>query len=157
MTNEASYASTYARSSLVGARTQGVLSRRVLAYLVDVVVIGVLVVLFGILIGVAGVVTLGLGWALYAVLVPGTALLYSAVTVGGHGTGTFGMRLAGLSAVDAATGEPVGFLIAGVHALLFYVGIGTLLLLLLDIVISFARTDRRLGHDLLAGLIVVRR
>ena len=67
------------------------------------------------------------------------------------------MRMMGLSALDAATGGPVGFLIAGVHALLFYVGIGTLLLLFLDVVIGFARSDRRLGHDLLAGLIIVRR
>ena len=157
MPDQASYASTYSRSSLVGPRTDGVLTRRVLAYVVDIIVIGLLVVLFGILIGVAGVVTFGLSWALYAVLVPGTAILYSAITVGGNGTGTFGMRLMDLSAVDAATGGPVGFLIAGVHALLFYVGIGTLLLLLLDVVIGFARRDRRLGHDLLAGLIVVRR
>ena len=70
MSHEGSYASTYAASSLVGSRTHGVLSRRLVAYLVDLVVIGILVVLFGLLIGVAGVVTLGLSWGLYAVLVP---------------------------------------------------------------------------------------
>lgn len=141
----------------VAPRTDGVLGRRVLAYLVDVVVIALLTTLFGLLIFVAGIVTFGLGWALFAVLVPGTAILYSAVTVGGNGIGTFGMRLMGLSAVDSATGRPVGLMIAGVHALLFYVGIGTLLLLVLDVVIGFARSDRRLGHDLLSGLVVIRR
>ncbi|MDB5589982.1 RDD family protein [Enterovirga sp.] len=157
MRYETPISSTYSRASLVGPRTEGVLSRRLLAYLVDLVVIGLLILLFGILIAVAGVVTFGLGWALYVVLVPGAAILYSAITVGGAGTGTFGMRLLGLSAVDSATGRPVGILIAGLHALLFYVGIGTLLLLVLDVVIGLARSDRRLGHDLLSGLIVVRR
>lgn len=138
-------------------RTDGVMSRRVVAYLVDLVVIGLLVVLFGFLIGLSGFLTFGLSWALYAILVPGTAILYSAISVGGPGMGTFGMRAMGLAAVDAETGGPVGILIAGVHALMFYVGIGTFLLLVLDILVGLARSDRRLGHDLLAGLIVTRR
>lgn len=144
-------------SAAIPVRTDGVLSRRLFAYLIDLVVIAVLTALFGILIGVAGLVTFGLGWVLYAVLVPGTAILYSALTVGGTGTGTFGMRMTGLTAVDVQTGGPIGYLLAGLHALMFYVGIGTLLLLVLDLLIGFAREDRRLGHDLLAGLIVARR
>ncbi len=157
MGHERSYTSVQPTSLYPVARTEGVLSRRVVAYLIDLVVISVLVALFGLLIAVAGVVTFGLGWALYAILVPGTAILYSALTVGGSSMGTFGMRLMGLAAVDASVGGPIGILIAGLHALMFYVGIGTLLLLVLDIAVGLARSDRRLGHDLLAGLIVVRR
>lgn len=138
-------------------RTRGVLGLRLCAYLVDLLVVLLLILLFGALIGVAGIFTFGAAWLLYAVLVPATAILYSAVTVGGPGMGTLGMRMFGLAAVDAATGGRVGFVEAGVHALLFYVGIGTFLLLLLDVVIGLARPDRRLGHDLLAGLMLVRR
>ncbi len=153
-TRSAAYA---AHGTAPSFRTDGVLTRRLFAYLLDLVVIAILIALFGVLVGIAGIVTFGLGWALYAVLVPGTAILYSALTVGGSGMGTFGMRMAGLAAVDAQTGGPIGFLLAGVHALMFYVGIGTLLLLVLDVLVGFAREDRRLGHDLLAGIVVVRR
>ncbi len=159
MAYEARYQAVDGRPAFAAAaiRTDGVLSRRVFAYMIDLVVIAVLTVLFGFLVGVAGVVTFGLGWALYAILVPGTAILYSALSVGGPSMGTFGMRIMGLSAMDAETGRPVGVLIAGVHALMFYVGIGTFFLLVLDILIGFARSDRRLGHDLLVGLILARR
>lgn len=138
-------------------RTDGVLSRRLFAYGIDLVAITMLAGLFGVLLVVASVVTLGLTVPLFALLWPATAILYNALTVGGSGLGTFGMRLVGLAAVDAGTGGPVGFLMAGMHALMFYVGIGTLLLLVLDLLVGFAREDRRLGHDLLAGLVVIRR
>lgn len=138
-------------------RTDGVLSRRVLAYCIDVVVISFLVVLFGFLIGVAGIFTFGLTWGLYVILIPGTAILYSALSIGGPSMGTIGMRMTGLVALEASTGRGAGPLLAGLHALLFYVGIGTLALFVLDVVIGLARSDRRLGHDLLADIVVIRR
>lgn len=139
------------------AATDGVLSRRLFAYLVDIVMIAGLTVLFGLLVGIAGIITFGAAWILYAFLVPATAILYSALTVGGPAQGTVGMRMFGVAAVDASSGGRVGALLAGWHALLFYVGIGTFLLLVLDLVCGLVRSDRRLGHDLLAGMIVVRR
>lgn len=139
------------------ARTDGVLSRRLLAYLVDLFVISLLILLFGFLIGVFGILTFGLGWMLYAILIPGTAILYSAVTVGGPSQATPGMRLAGLRACDSETGGPIGAVTAGLHALLFYLAAGTFLLWVADVVIGFVRHDGRLGHDLLAGIVLVRR
>lgn len=144
-------------SMTMAARTDGVLGRRVIAYLVDLVVISLLVVLFGILIGISGFLTFGVTWGLYLILVPGTAILYSALSIGGPSMGTIGMRVSGLAALDATTGGRVSPLLAALHALLFYVGIGTLALYVLDIVIGLARSDRRLGHDLLADIVVVRR
>ena len=129
MVDRASYISQYGQAPIPFGRTDGVLSRRLFAYLVDLVVITLLAALFGTLLAVASVITLGLTVPLFVFLWPATALLYSAVTVGGPARGTFGMRLTGVSAVDAETGHRVGFLIAAVHALMFYVGIGTMLLL----------------------------
>lgn len=137
--------------------TDGVLSRRLFAYLIDLVVIFGLTVVLGLLVGIAGLVTFGAAWVLYAFLVPATAILYSAVTVGGAAQGTVGMRITGVVALEALTGSRPSMLAAGVHALIFYVGIGTLILLVLDIAVGLARDDRRLGHDLLAGLVFVRR
>jgi uncharacterized RDD family membrane protein YckC len=137
--------------------SEGVLGRRFFAYMIDIVVIFMLTLVFGFVIGIFGLVTFGLGWWLYAVLVPGTAILYSGFTVGGRSQGTIGMRMTGVVGIDAATGGPVPFLTAAVHALLFYIAAGTFLLLVLDVVIGMGREDRRMGHDLLAGIVFLRR
>ena len=138
-------------------RTDGVLARRLFAYGIDVVVIGALVLVLSVLIGLAGVVTFGLTWGLYAILGPATAIGYGALTVGGPGAGTVGMRLLGVRAMDARTGDGPSVLAAGAHALMFYVALGFVALLAVDILLGLGRQDRRLGHDLLAGLAFVRR
>ena len=48
------------------------------------------------------------------------------------------------------------WLTAAVHALLFYVAIGTLLLWIVDVGLGLVRGDRRMGHDILVGLALVR-
>ena len=53
---------------------EGVLARRVLAFLIDFVVISVPVVLAAMFIFVFGFVTLGLGWGLYWLLYPGSVV-----------------------------------------------------------------------------------
>jgi uncharacterized RDD family membrane protein YckC len=144
-------------NAYVGAPTEGVLGRRFFAYFIDLIMIFGLVLIFGFFIGILGIVTLGLAWGLYAILIPAVAIIYSAATVGGPGQGTIGMRMVGLRAVHAATGGRVDKITAAVHALLFYVAAGTFILLVIDVVIGAMRDDRRLGHDLLAGLMLVRR
>jgi uncharacterized RDD family membrane protein YckC len=135
--------------------TEGVLSRRLFGYLVDLVMILLLAGLLCVAIAIVGVITFGLGWALFAVL-PFTGVLYSAITLGGPHQATIGMRMFGVRALDAATGGPVDRLRAAVHALLFYLAAGTFLLWVFDVLVGMTRADRRLGHDLLVGLAFVR-
>jgi uncharacterized RDD family membrane protein YckC len=135
--------------------TEGTLGRRLFAYVIDVVVISILIGILWVVIALLGVITLGLGWVLFALL-PFTAIIYNAITIGGPYQSTLGMRMAGLRVVDAATGGPVPVLTAAVHALLFYVAFGTFVLWALDIVIGMVRDDHRLGHDLLTGVMVIR-
>jgi uncharacterized RDD family membrane protein YckC len=130
------------------------LGARFVAYLLDILFIFGFTALLTLLITVVGALTFGLGWTLFAVL-PASGILYSAVTVGGAGQGTWGMRMMGLRVVNQA-GTRVEMITAAVHALLFYVAISTFLLWALDVVIGLVRPDRRLGHDLLLGLAVVR-
>jgi uncharacterized RDD family membrane protein YckC len=137
------------------ATTEGVLSRRMFGYLVDLVMIGFLALILAVFIGFIGLLTLGLGWSLFAIL-PFTGIIYSAITLGGPHQATIGMRLMGVRAVDAATGGPVDRLTAAVHALLFYVAATTFILWLIDVGIAIMRPDRRLGHDLLVGIMLVR-
>ncbi len=135
--------------------TEGAIGRRFFAYLVDLVMIAIFTVVLWFVIGLVGIVTLGLGWVLYAIL-PLSAVIYSAITVGGSAQSTIGMRMFGLRVVDAATGGRVGMLVAAVHALLFYLAAGTFVLLCIDVLVGMARADRRMGHDLLAGVMLVR-
>lgn len=140
------------------ARTDGVLSRRFFAYLVDILIVFGLVALLAVAIFIIGIVTFTLGWGLYALLFPPlVAIVYNAVTIGGPAQGTVGMRMMGLRVVDAGSGGPVDKITAAVHALLFYLAAGTFILLAVDIFVGMTRQDRRLGHDLLTGTMLVRR
>ncbi|ACA21082.1 RDD domain containing protein [Methylobacterium sp. 4-46] len=131
------------------------LTRRFLAYLLDIVFIFGFTCLLWLAIAFLGVITFGLGWTLFAIL-PASGILYSAMTLGGAGQSTYGMRMLGLRGVQAETGAPVDWITAGVHALLFYVAVSTFLLWLCDVGIGLLRADRRTGHDLVVGLAIVR-
>ncbi|MFC4174865.1 RDD family protein [Microvirga sp. GCM10011540] len=137
--------------------TEGVINRRFWAYLIDLFVVAVWIVLISIAIFVFGLLTLGLGWGLF-VFLPLTALtfiLYNAVTIGGPSQATVGMRYMGLRVVDPS-GRPVSMLAAAVHALLFYVAVSTFLLWACDVLVGFFRDDRRFVRDLLTNMMVIR-
>lgn len=138
--------------------TEGVIARRFWAYLIDLFVIAIWIVLISIGIFFLGLLTLGLGWGLFFVL-PLTALtfvVYNAVTIGGSSQATVGMRMMGLRVVDPASGRGVSPLAAAVHALFFYVAISTFLLWACDVLIGFVRDDRRFLRDLLCNMWVIR-
>jgi len=141
---------------LAAGGTTGVLGRRFVALLIDLVIIMAFIVVLALAITILGFVTFRLGWLLFAILGPGAAVLYTALTMGGPGASTIGMRLCGLRVVDAASGEGIDPLRAAAHALLFYFAASTFLILLVDVVIGFLRGDARLGRDLIVNLIVLR-
>jgi uncharacterized RDD family membrane protein YckC len=158
--SDAPYGSTQGLSSrpdtmIAVSQTEGTLSRRFFAYLIDLVMIALFSLGLSILIAFIGLLTFGLGWSLFAIL-PASAIIYNALTIGGPRQSTIGMRMMGLRVVDATTGGRVGMLTAAVHALLFYIAAGTFVLWLADLFLGFARDDRRLGHDLLTGVVLVR-
>jgi uncharacterized RDD family membrane protein YckC len=130
------------------------LGGRSMAYLLDILFILGFTALLWVAILILGVVTFGLGWTLFAAL-PASGILYSALTVGGSHQATWGMRMLGLRVVRPEGGR-VDMITAGVHALLFYVAISTFLLWFVDVVVGLVRPDRRLGHDLIMGLAVLR-
>jgi uncharacterized RDD family membrane protein YckC len=133
----------------------GVLGARLFAWIVDIVVLFFLGWLVFFLLLLLGVVTFGATWFLIPAATVATALGYAALTVGGSRQSTWGMRVAGLKVETANGGRPDG-VVAAVHALFFYVAAGTVALWLFDVACGFFRADRRLGHDLLTGLVVVR-
>ena len=65
------------------------------------------------------------------------------------------MRLFGIKMQMAESGGSVSFLIAAVHAIFYYVSVTILTPLIL--LVGILRSDGRMLHDLLAGVIAVRR
>lgn len=132
---------------------EGVRTRRVIAFLIDYVLIAILVIPVAVLIAFFGVLTLGLGWLLYGIIGPMVALAYVAMTMGGRAQATKGMQWMGIR-VERLDGRPLDPLLAMVHTVLFWAGNAVLtpLLLLATLFIDGKRTV----HDLLLGTIVVR-
>ena len=133
----------------------GVLGSRIFAWIGDIVVLFILGSAIYFALFLIGIVTFGAAWLLIPIASVATALGYAALTIGGPRQSTWGMRMAGLRVETARGGRPDG-LAAAVHALLFYVAAGTVGLWVLNVLCGLVRSDRRMGHDLLTGLVVVR-
>lgn len=136
------------------ARTfQGVRTRRVFAFVLDYIIIGLLLIPVALLVFILGLLTIGIGWLLFWILCPLTALLYIAITMGGRHQSTLGMRLMGIR-VERLDGRRVDPLLAMVHTVLFWAGnaILTPFILLLALILPYKRTL----HDLLLGTVVTR-
>ena len=131
----------------------GVRSRRVLAFLIDYFIVILLLIPFGILVLLLGVLTLGLGWMLFSVLFPLVALAYVWNTLGGRKQATTGMQIMSIR-LERLDGQRIDGLFAVVHSVLFWAGnvILSPLILLATLVLDRKRTL----HDLLLGTVVVR-
>jgi uncharacterized RDD family membrane protein YckC len=131
----------------------GVRTRRALSFLFDYAAVLILCIPVAVVIFFLGVLTLSIGWHLYAVMLPGVALLYVAFTMGGRSQATPGMRVAGVR-VERLDGGPVDPATAALHGVLFWVSV-TFLTPFVLLVALFTRR-KQLLHDLLLGTVVVR-
>ena len=131
---------------------EGVRSRRVFAFFIDVIVIALLTFGAGILVFFLGIFTLGLGFLLYAILPTAVALLYVAFTLGGPQASTLGMRAMGLEMRLWYGAKPYP-LLAAVHAILFWFSVSLLTPLIL--LVSLFSDRKRLLHDIVLGVVVI--
>jgi uncharacterized RDD family membrane protein YckC len=131
----------------------GVRTRRVLAFLLDYLIVGLLLIPFAILVFFLGLLTLGLGWSLFAVLGPAVALIYVWNTLGGRNQATVGMRMMNIR-LDRLDGRRVDGLFAVVHSVLFWAG--NVVLTPLVLLVSLFADRKRTLHDLLLGTVVTR-
>lgn len=132
---------------------QGVLTRRVFGWIIDYVIIGLLTVLAAIVVFFLGILTLGLGWLLYGVLVPVVAALYVWSTLGGRRQATIGMAMMDVR-LTHYDGRPIDGLTALAHTALFWVF--NVVLTPLVLLATLFTNDKRTLHDLLLGTVVVR-
>jgi uncharacterized RDD family membrane protein YckC len=134
---------------------EGVLARRVVAFIIDVVVIAVPLVALAMFIFVFGLITLGLGWMLFWLMSPLSviwALAYYGLTLGSPASATLGMRAMGLE-MRTWYGAPAYFVLGAVHAVVFWISVSMLTPFILLVGLFDAR--RRLLHDMLVGTVVI--
>jgi uncharacterized RDD family membrane protein YckC len=134
---------------------RGLLTRRVIAFVIDLIVLSIPIVLAVLFIAVFGLVTLGLGWMLFWLVSPFSviwALVYYGASLGGPHSATIGMRVMDLE-MRTWYGAPSYFLLGAMHAVLFWVSVSVLSPFILLVGLFNAR--RRLLHDMVLGTVVV--
>ena len=108
-----------------------------------------------ILITVFGIVTLGLGFALFWLISPASviwALVYYGASLGGPHSATVGMRLMDLE-MRTWYGAPSYFLLGAMHAVVFWISVSVLTPFVL--LVGLFNSRKRLLHDILLGTVVV--
>ena len=129
----------------------GVRTRRITALAFDFVAVSLIATLLYVLLLV---LTLGLSFFFLPPLWPIVAFFYSGVSMSGRRHATPGMRAADLEVRLYDTGAaPVPFLNAAAHGALFYISWFFPAVFLVTLVDG----DKRFLHDILSGVIVVRR
>lgn len=141
--------SFFAGPNLPPAAFSGVRSRRLVAFGVDFILVSLLAVTLW---TVLFVVTFGLSAFFIPPLWPLVAFFYNGLSVSGRNMATPGMRLFDLQ-MRVVDGAPVGFIMAGVHAVLLYAS----WMFPPVFLVSLVTPDKRCLHDIFAGVVVVRR
>ncbi|WP_036261542.1 RDD family protein [Methylocapsa aurea] len=127
----------------------GVRTRRIMAVLLDLVLVSILS--FALWLALA-VLTLGLSLLILPPLFPFVAFFYNGLTISGWRMATPGMQAMDLE-MRLIDGQRTPFLNAAAHAVLFYVS----WMFPPVFLVSLLNDNKRCLHDILAGVIVTRR
>ena len=131
----------------------GVLSKRIVGFIVDAVLIVALMIPAGLMVAILGLFTFGIAWfVLYPPLFAIVALGYVALTLGGQSSATVGMRMTGIE-MRTWSGQKMFPLLAVMHALIFWFSVGLLTPLIL--LVGLFTYRRQLIHDLLLSVVAV--
>jgi uncharacterized RDD family membrane protein YckC len=143
------HSETFVGSALPPEALAGVRTRRILALGLDLIIVSILsfVIWFGLLI-----LTFGLSLFLVPPIFPLVAFFYNGLTVSGWRMATPGMSALDLE-MRRVDGSRVPFLNAAVHAVFFYLS----WMFPPVFLVSLLSNDKRCLHDILAGVIVIRR
>ncbi len=134
---------------------EGVLARRLVAFIIDLIILALPVVFLAMFIFVVGIVTFGLGFVFYALLTPAMvlwALFYYGVTLGSRHSATIGMRAMDIE-MRTWYGAPAYSLLGAVHAIVFWITVSVFTPLVL--VVALLNERRRCLHDILIGTVFI--
>lgn len=132
---------------------RGVLTRRVFAFCLDYLFVALLTIPVAVVIFFLGILTLGLGWMLYGIIVPLIVVPYVWMTLGGRNQATPGMRAMGIR-LERLDGGAVDGMLAVIHTVLFWAG--SVLLTPFVLLVALFTERKRTLHDWLLGTVVVR-
>ena len=134
---------------------EGVVARRVVAFLIDFLILSIPVVFVSMFIFVVGIVTFGLGFLFYSLLWPGMviwAIVYYGMTLGGAASATVGMRIMDIE-MRTWYGAPAYFVLGAVHAVVFWITVSAITPLIL--IVCLFNERRRCLHDFLVGTVII--
>ena len=134
---------------------EGVLPRRVAAFIIDVILIGVPIALAYVFTFIFTIVTLGLGAVLFWLLPPATvvwAVVYFGLTLGSPASATIGMRMMDLE-MRTWYGAPAYFVLGAVHAVFFWLSVSFFTPFIL--LVAFFNERGRLLQDMLLGTVII--
>ena len=132
----------------------GVLSRRVFAFIIDLVILGAMVLAFSLVGLIAGFLTFGLAWAALVLVIPASIVLYYAATLGSPKRATVGMQMMDI-VLTPTRGQPLDGWMAVIHAAIFWVTVW--ISWPLSLLIALFTPRRQMIHDLITGTLMVRR
>ncbi|HEY8577411.1 MAG TPA: RDD family protein [Devosia sp.] len=133
---------------------EGVLTRRVFAFLIDTVIIGAMILAFSLIGLIAGFLTFGLAWLALAFVVPASIVLYYGATLGSSKRATIGMQMMDI-VLTPTRGQPLDGWMAIIHAALFW--LTTWISWPLSLLFVLFTPRRQMIHDLVVGTLMVRR
>jgi uncharacterized RDD family membrane protein YckC len=138
---------------------EGVLARRLIAFVIDLIIIVIPIVLAGIFMAAATIATLGLAVVFFAFLSPLYwpliviwALCYYGYTFGSPASATIGMRVMDLE-MRTWYGAPAYFVLGCAHGLLYWLTVSFLTPFVL--LVGFFNHRGRLLHDILLGTVII--
>ncbi|WP_297108208.1 RDD family protein [uncultured Devosia sp.] len=132
----------------------GLLTRRAMAYLIDVMIMSVLVLVISLIGAILGFFTFGLAWVSLIFAVPAAIIIYYAATLGSARRATVGMQMMDI-VLTPTRGQPLDGWMAILHALVFWITIW----ICWPVTLLFAlfTPRRQMIHDLIMGTLMVRR
>jgi len=131
----------------------GVTIRRIAAYMIDLVIIGILVLVAMATFSVLGLLSFGLLSPVLIAVLPFIPLAYHTILIGGPRCATFGMRLFGIEN-RRMDGGHADYLQAGLLTVVFYVSVGFTGWLIL--LVALFNGHGRTFHDYLCGTLTIR-
>src|SRR5690606_11699 len=99
---------------------EGILTRRVFAFLIDCVIMRILVTLVTLVAGLLGIFTFGLAWLSIPIIIPVTFIAYYAATLGSSSRATLGMRAMDIVLTPTREVRLDGWM-AMIHVVLFWI------------------------------------
>jgi uncharacterized RDD family membrane protein YckC len=133
---------------------EGILTRRALAYLID---LALLIAICGVilLVGfIAGFFTFGVGWISLPIAIPVAVLGYYVLTLGSRMRATVGMQLMDI-VLTPTRGAPLDGWKILIHPLVFWITVWVAWPI--SLVVALLTPRREMVQDLIAGTLMVRR